>query len=183
MIVWCYWIWFIYLKNLHFTAVNSTGLTIILLRCSLFHYLPFPILYLHLCVLSIIMIEIDLNGAWMWKCSTHVLLWDYHLNSYETDRDVYTEDYLLQKISYSLFVDVGGLYRRLVTNVLKSRGVWHLILSNALMLSASLSVIMHDDIGQKSVSVTTVPIYVMFFLIVFFFKMTGTMRRFFADSS
>lgn len=72
-------------------------------------------------------------------------VWDYHLNSYETDRDVYTEDYLLQKISYSLFVDVGGLYRRLVTNVLKSRGVWHLILSNALMLSASLSVIMHDD--------------------------------------
>lgn len=146
MIVWCYWIWFIYLKNLHFTAVNSTGLTIILLWFFfLFHYLPFPILYLHLCVLSIIMIEIDLNGAWMWKCSTRVLLWDYHLNSYETDRDVYTEDYLLQKISYSLFVDVGGLYRRLVTNVLKSRGVWHLILSNALMLSASLSVIMHDD--------------------------------------
>lgn len=32
--------------------------------------------------------------------------------------DVYTEDYLLQMISYSLFVDVGGLFCRLVTNVL-----------------------------------------------------------------
>lgn len=54
-----------YLKNLHFTAVNSIGLTIFLLRCSVFHYLLFPILYLHLCVLSIIIIEIVcLNFEW-----------------------------------------------------------------------------------------------------------------------